>query len=438
MSITSNFAHIPPHSLKPSEEVDESLNLEKLPPEILERIFSELNIPLKLKVQTVDNYNLPASARTETVKKIHQQLTLVSKAIQFNVISTENHWININQLNLRDLGCKTSKEAVAYIIKHQLPFANLQDFPDVDDEDLEKLGTFCPSLIAINLDSKNFTESGLAKLLGNLKHLRSISLNHCEQLVDKEDQFATALGLHPELQHLSLFNCYYFIGGDLFSENLGKLTQLKSLKLLGCTSLPDDEKFAIALGNLKNLEVLNLMYCDNFRNPKITDALGNLVKLKNLKIGQGIYADADQLIHELKKLVFIENLNLTLFNLITIDHLIEIGKAHPQLQTLSLSAWRHVDSDQLIEALKSFPSLKSLDLSYCHQIPGDKFIELARLCPKLETLKINGCQIAEEQLVEILANLPNLRYLEARKVISNEKAEELAAQCPQLKIITFG
>ena len=111
--------------------------------------------------------------------------------------------INEENLSLSIVGCKTGSEAINYIIKNKLQSANLSEFSDITDEDLNKLIENCPDLHTLFLQSDKIKEVPFEKL----QALQSLDLTGCMQL-----------------------------SGDKLAEALGKLTALQSLNLQGARS----------------------------------------------------------------------------------------------------------------------------------------------------------------------------------------------------------
>lgn len=173
-----------------------------------------------------------------------------------NADAARNGWIDANHISLKKVGCKNAKEAIKYVIDHNLKSANLCEFMDLKTEDLKKLFDASPFLEELSIPP--VINEGVGKLpFENLSNLKSLSIAHT---LMNEKEFTEALGKLTNLQSLDAKNC------DLpekeFIEALKKLSNLRSLDVSFCYQLSETE-FAAAVAELTSLQNLNLVCCDN-------------------------------------------------------------------------------------------------------------------------------------------------------------------------------
>ncbi len=133
--------------------------------------------------------------------------------------------INEKNLSFSLVGCKTGAEAINYIIKNKLQNANLSEFSDITDVDLNKLIKNCPDIHTLGVRSNKSKDVPFAKLLQSLN-----------------------------------LGGYWGLSEDKLIESINKLTALQSLKLAGCRLLSED-KLLEELRKLKALQRLALSGC---------------------------------------------------------------------------------------------------------------------------------------------------------------------------------
>ena len=236
--------------------------------------------------------------------------------------------INEENLSPSIVRCKTGAEAIDYIIKNKLLIANLSEFSDIADEDLNKLIENCPNLHMLYLHStrnkevslekltalqsldligfRGFSEHKLAEALGKLTALRSLNLEWCSPL--SGNKLAEALEKLTALQSLDL-GCCMQLSGEKLAEALGKLTTLNSLNLALCTQLSRD-KLVEALGKLTALQSLDLRNCTGCSGDKLAEALGKLTALKSLNLSWLMQLQNDKLAEALCKLTALQRLDI--------------------------------------------------------------------------------------------------------------------------------
>ena len=112
----------------------------------------------------------------------------------------ENALINQNALSPKQFGCKTAKEAVQFIIDRKLSCANLTDFPDINEEDLNRLIKNSPSINRLFIKTNIIDEDKLAEALKSLASLTSLDLSGCRQIT--EDKLAQWRTQFPQINIL--------------------------------------------------------------------------------------------------------------------------------------------------------------------------------------------------------------------------------------------
>ena len=338
--------------------------------------YLQEEIPSDVFSVIVDNLN-PHNLASDIkfLKSIETTSKMWSKEINAHILRR----INEENLSPSFVPCKTGAEAIDYIIKHKLQSANLSEFSDVTDENLNKLIENCPNLHTLFVQSDKIKEMPFEKLTA----LQGLDLVVCTQL--SGDKLIEALGKLTALQSLNLGGCTQ-LSGDKLIEALGKLTALQSLNLGGCTQLSGD-KLIEALGKLTALQSLILWACTELSGDKLAEALGKLTALQGLNLWACMQLSGDKLAEALAKLTALRSLNLAWCTELSGDKLIEALAKLTALQGLNLIGCTQLSGDKLIEALAKLTALQRLDLWHSTQLSDDKFIEA------VEKLKARGVKI---------------------------------------------
>ena len=179
-------------------------------------------------------------------------------------IQTKRDWADAEGVSLRAFGCKTAAEAIDYVIAHQFSSANLLDYPEVTDADLNRLIEARPNLEHLFINSKRITYFNLSHLT-NLKSL-DISffetgcrklLKDMEKIPDKVIGLRVYKDLHDNWDSER-------ITVDELAQAIEKFTSLQSLDLSKYEKMNDS--LAAAIGKLKTLQKLDLSFCLSYDN----------------------------------------------------------------------------------------------------------------------------------------------------------------------------
>ncbi|MBA2369786.1 MAG: hypothetical protein H0V82_12320 [Candidatus Protochlamydia sp.] len=307
--------------------------------------------------------------------------TFVSKNWLKYSNEVKKEWVCEQGISLRAVTrCQTANDAVKFIIKNKLTAANLSDYPDLTDDDLEKLVKNCPQLNLLSIKSTKITEDKLADSLKSLNQLQHLELTNCYQI--EGDKLADALKMLTKLQHLNLSDCWQ-LSGDKFVDALKMLTQLKYLNLSYCKHIKEDQ-LSNALKNFTQLQHLELIKCYQITGDKLTDALKMLTQLQHLNLS-GCWQFTEQKLAD------------TLIVLTQLQHL-----------NLSDCVFR---GNILAEALKVLTQLRHLDLSYCQYLTGDELADALKMLTQLQHLNLSGNKISGEKLADALKMLAQLQHL---------------------------
>ncbi len=276
--------------------------------------------------------------------------------------------INQGNLSLKHVGCKTGSEAINYLIKNKLQRANLSQFYDITDENLNKLIDNCPNLHTLFVHSDIINEVAFEKL----QALKILELDCCTQI--SEDKLAESLGKLTAIQRLNLTGCSQ-LSGDKLAGALGKLNALQFLDLWKCTQLSGD-KLVELLGKLTTLQGLSLAECTLLSGDKLAESLGKLNALQFLELERCTQLSGDKLAESLGKLTTLQGLSLAECTQLSGDKLAEsLGKL-TTLQVLSLEECTQLSGDQLAEVFGKLTSLQDLNIrGWSPQILGNKLNE---------------------------------------------------------------
>lgn len=183
---------------------------------------------------------------------------LVSKEWNHNAEIVKKKWFEQGRLSMKLIyGCKTGKEAIQCIIEKGLLSANLDDFWDITNADLDELMKKCPNLNQIILVTNTITDFSINKLktlkiliiwsidikgtellesLKTLSQLTNLTLLHCKHI--QGDKLSETLQNLPQLTTLILFDLTI---GDVLLETIKTLTKLTHLGFPFCKMIPWNE-----------------------------------------------------------------------------------------------------------------------------------------------------------------------------------------------------
>jgi hypothetical protein len=176
----------------------------------------------------------------------------------------ERQWASDELVCLTNFGCKTSKDAIEYIIKNQLTGANLKAFTKLNNDKLKYLLENCPNLEKLFIDSYEITSFPATAL--NLKTLiiRSNlqSLPELPQLQVLDCRACPKLQTLPEFPQLQLLDCS-------LNANLQSLPKLPQVREIRCNACPK-------LDSLAELPKLEKLDCDDLLKGKVMGFFPNV------------------------------------------------------------------------------------------------------------------------------------------------------------------
>lgn len=185
-------------------------------------------------------------------KEIQQLIFSQMSAAQLNLVSKQ---INVNvKDNLKDLGCKTAKEAVEYVIHNQLIAADLSAFDDFDKMDLEILSKYS-ELERLSLNTRTFSQNKSYEVGANFKKLKSLSIVGWSSTVGAWTTTEYLIGFEAEksldnlknLQHLAMpRNQLFYLNGN---PNIQTLEFFAVDKI----NIKEVDRIMIQMPNLKKL-----------------------------------------------------------------------------------------------------------------------------------------------------------------------------------------
>ena len=358
---------------------------------------------------------------------VNHPLNMLSKQLNKNVLNVNKNWINEDEICLKTEGCKTAKEAVQYIIDHNLTTANLLNFRDLDDEDLEELSKNCPKIKKLLIHPRLVSCSSLVRAIGNFTDLKSLSLSYFnisgEQLVE-------IAKMHPYLNHLDIYKCDK-ISDDKLMEAIQELADLKSLRVGGYGSnIKADPIIKIA----KMRPHLTSLDIGEISGDQVLEIARLLPDLQAFKYGK-VSSDLSEKIA--KRLPNLKNLDFDYHHCMpSADKVMVIAGLLPDLQSLALEGGR-ISSVQLIEIARMLPNLSALYLNEFFYISDDQILDIVSLLPHLRTLGLGDKEISGDAIVKLAKRLPNLQFLDIRhcSTLSGDQLVEISKLLPLLKYL---
>lgn len=183
--------------------------------------------------------------------------------------TTLTDWLNAGAINPVNIGISTVQGLIDFFGEHcsKITRLNLQSFPIVNDEDIEKLSQSFPKLSQLFLDNAKITnecESSFKQMLS----LKNLHLSHCQQIND-----VSFLASLTKLTNLSLDNCRQITNVSF----LASIPRLTSLSLAGCEQI-NDVSF---LTNCPGLTSLDLSFCSQIHD---FNSLASIPRLTSLEL----------------------------------------------------------------------------------------------------------------------------------------------------------
>ncbi len=344
---------------EPKPENVFSNELSQLPEELWRKIYSYIpprdsEIPYKM------------GGVQSGLEKMHlsKQLSEIAK-------SEEKEWASEQLVSLKKYRCNTAKEAVQYVIDHGLTGANLREFPDVEESDIEELFKQCPNLNQLIIKSDK-----IRNLPDQASSLIRLDCSGCANLQSL-----------PELPNVQELNCR----GCSNLQSLPELPNVQELNCRGCSNLqslpelPNVQKLYCrrcfnlqSLPELPNVQKLDCSYCSNLQslpelpNVQKLDCSGcyDLQSLPELPNVQKLNCREFYDLQSLPELPNVQELNCySCFNLQSLPEL-------PNVQKLNCNRCSNLQS------LPELPNVQELDCRECSNLQS---------LPKLPNVQVLRC-----------------------------------------------
>ncbi len=224
-----------------------SNELPQLPEEVWEKIYS--HIPPR-------KFDIPYEKGG-----VQSGLETIHLSNQFSWIANkeEKEWASEQLVSLKKYKCKNAKEAVQHAIDHNLTGANLIEFPDLEESDIEELFKKCPNLNQLMIKSDKIRNlppqsSSLIRLdcrecsnLQSLPELPNVQVLDCS--------YCSTLQSLPALPNVQTLNCRNL-------HNLQSLPELPNVRELDCRN----SRNLKSLPALPKVQVLTCSWCINLQN----------------------------------------------------------------------------------------------------------------------------------------------------------------------------
>ncbi|XP_037419453.1 disease resistance protein Pikm1-TS-like [Triticum dicoccoides] len=318
-----------------------------------------------------------------------------------------------------------------YLETLQVRFTSIMELPN-EIGDLQQLKTLAVS--------HNRQLAELPREIGDLQHLETLELSYNGRLKELPREIGNLNLHHTNLENLNLHHTKL---KELPPET-GKLQHLKTLEV-GWASMT---RLGSEIGDLHHLETLDLSH--NFGLTQLPREIGKLQNLKRLRLRNTGVMKTPREIGGLKKL---ENVELD-YTMGTLPwEACKLSKLEGVPECIR-QAWKKSDlvSRVLAREILSVTLFNGLALSSGGLIVGTKHMGIPRWIKdhfnELGSLDIRICKLEKEQDLEILREMPKLRYLRLRLdvvprdpiAISGEgftRLELLIVDCRMPRVITF-
>ncbi len=333
-----------------------SNELPQLPEEVWRKICS--HIPPR-------NFDIPY--KKGGVQSGLEEMYFSSKQLSEIAKDEEKEWASEQLVSLKKYKCKNAKEAVQYVIDHDLTGANLREFPDLEENDIKELFTKCPNLNQLIIKSDKIRNlpiqaSNLIKLdcswcdnlqsLPELPNMQELTCSHCSNLQSL-----------PELPNVQKLDCSGCV-------NLQSLPELPNVQKLDCWECFDLE----SLPELPNVQELNCSECYNLQS------LPELPNVQKLDCWECFDLESLPELPNVQKLNCSECSNL--------ESLPEL----PNVQKLNCSGCSN------LESLPELPNVQELDCTHCSnlqslpELPNVQKLNCSN-CHNLHSLQLHGVSI---------------------------------------------
>ncbi len=177
----------------------------------------------ELQVQILSRLTPKRTLGSLEIKSQLASAAFTSTSLHGVARDAKKHWVNEEAVSLRTYGCKTAKEAVDYAIALNLQSVNLLEFPDVTNEDIDKLFKNCPKLNILLIKSDK-----ISKLPPEAAQLQQLFCSDCPNLNSLPEGM-------DKLQQLFCSGCPI----NSLPEGMDKLQQLDCSGCPNLNNLPE-------------------------------------------------------------------------------------------------------------------------------------------------------------------------------------------------------
>ncbi len=139
-------------------------------------------LPQEMHLQILSHLTPKQTLGSLEIKSQLASAAFTSTSLHGVARDAKKHWVNEEAVSLRTYSCKTAKEATAkeavdYAIALNLQSVNLLEFPDVTNEDIDKLFKNCPKLNILLIKSDK-----ISKLPPEAAQLQQLFCSDCPNL----------------------------------------------------------------------------------------------------------------------------------------------------------------------------------------------------------------------------------------------------------------
>lgn len=288
----------------------------------------------------------------------------------------------------------------------------------------------CSQLTHLDLGGcQNLSDVGIIALLKRCLQLTTFKANHNEAVNDLS--LLAVAQCCPQLQQLQIPSCRS-VSEVSFVQITLRCPQLHSVDVRECTSLS-----GAALATLGKCPLLHTVNVSD--NPNVTDAtvvaltngcpqLSHL-QMNKTRISQATVFTLLQKATNLMELSLDHTLLMQASTAVT-----SLTHQLPKLTLLSLQ-FTEIADQTLISLFLNCPNLVTLDLEDCETITHVSMMTLAQQCPKLSHLQLRGC-VFDPQAYDALASafplLTDLN-LDSHPKLNDDALIQFATHCPNLK-----
>ncbi|CAD5215123.1 unnamed protein product [Bursaphelenchus xylophilus] len=350
------------------------LPLDELPPKAVERIFCNLGLLDRIRLERTNKTWLEAAAKAwTTVERLcfHEEEDL------------QNFFTNSNPLRNSHLN--------AFLLRccFHLKCLDLSNTKNLlDDKAIEQIAQFCINLEELDISGVQSGPNALRSLSESLSKLHSVAYREMHSSSEKCFWYLFKSN-GRSIRRIDLRGCSHLKGRcfKLFGA------ELEEVLLDGCSRI-DDSIIDELCARSKNLKVLRLNGCYRLTEQALSVISRNQNSLEHFSLaGQGfnnVTADSLALISRIKA---IKHLELD-FNPAVSDFLIQqICENLPGLKSLSLgfSGSDQSITSESLQLIANLKDLEELDFSGLAALDNKTFEKICSGCKKLKEITVRSC-----------------------------------------------